>query len=361
MDSKKSIIYVSPTLIKDDNKRGQTIGFINILNGSKVTEGKPEEISYENETINNVVLLNYTGDELDRKFGKAYMTGSETSPVDVFKQEISIDSNGKVIPITSLSLVGKNVSNYHFSDYNISNGRHYRYKIYLSQNSSSAENKKQKIPYIAADLKTCWQMWSITELHPTDNTGTSFTASKDDVWLFNLNLSSGEQQQNISRNEQQTLGTFPKYSQGMSNYVSGSLSCLLGVDVFPARGYVEERRYSSNITSNQRVDMLNQWRKIVYSKNPKLLKDREGQKFLITITSATNSLMDAVRNQPNTINFSWTQLGSADDVTIIGTFDKKFADKDKCAAEKKCGCNTSCGICNDTVQSDIEGILNIGT
>lgn len=360
MDSKKSIIYLSPTLVENDNKRGQTVGFINILNGSKISAAKPIRIPYDEKAADDIVLLNYTGKEIDKPFGEAYMTGSETSPVDVFKQEIDIDSKGNITPITSLSLVGKNVSSYHFSDYNISNGRHYRYKIYLSQDHNLVQSEKPRIPYIAATLKTCWQMWSITELHPTDNTGTNFTASKDDVWLFNLNLSSGEQQQNISRNEQQTLGEFPKYSQGMSNYVSGSLSCLLGVDVFPARGYVEERRYSSNITSNQRVDMLNQWRRMVYSKNPKLLKDREGQKFLITITNATNSPMDAVKNQPNTINFSWTQLGSADDITVVGTFDKKFIDKDECRAEKKCGCDT-CGICDSTVQSDIEGILNTST
>ena len=53
------------------------------------------------------------------------------------------------------------------------------------------------------------------------------------------------------------------------------------------------------------------------SSNPKLLKDRAGQSFIVTLNSATNKPINAVGMQPNTISFTWTQIGSTEDVQII--------------------------------------------
>ena len=55
------------------------------------------------------------------------------------------------------------------------------------------------------------------------------------------------------------------------------------------------------------------------SSNPKLLKDRAGQSFLVTISNSTNKPMDAVYRQPNTISFTWTQIGTTEDVEIVGS------------------------------------------
>ena len=211
----------------------------------------------------------------------------------------------------------------------MSNHRNYRYFIYLSPTEQKDKNIIYKTSF---DIYTDWQQWSITELHPTDESMKTFTANPEDVWLFNLNIDSGAQAQNVSFNEVQTLGVYPRISQGKGNYVSGSVSCLLGSDVISVgealkrglslsdAGYLEMRKYSSSITSNQRVDMLKAWRKLVASKNPKLLKDREGQSFLVSLSNSTNKPMDAARLQPNTINFNWTQIGTLDGVTIVGTF-----------------------------------------
>ena len=225
-------------------------------------------------------------------------------------------------PLTTLELVGEGINTFTFRDFNISNGRTYQYILY---------------PVIGGDrlvreeviVHTGWQAWSITELHPVDNSGKKFYAGSDDVWLFNLNLESGAQAQNLSRNEQQTLGTFPRYSQGRKNYVSGDISCLLGSEVIPASyakkkmsesgqtGYVERLLFNLNPTSNEKVDMLKAWRKVVYSNNPKLLKDRAGQSFLITITQSSNKPYDNIVRQPNTLNFSWTQIGDSSKISVL--------------------------------------------
>ena len=316
----------------------QNVGFINILGVFAKNAGRATLIEYDadgDQRQNIIALLNYV--EANKPFvihdkqGLGFLNISTTEQgIDVFKQEIDKDGNA----LTSLELVAKNLRSYKFRDYNVSNHRHYRYFIYLSPTEQPpTEQKDKKIIYKTSfDIYTDWQQWSITELHPTDESMKTFTANPEDVWLFNLNIDSGAQAQNVSFNEVQTLGVYPRISQGKGNYVSGSVSCLLGSDVISVgealkrglslsdAGYLEMRKYSSSITSNQRVDMLKAWRKLVASKNPKLLKDREGQSFLVSLSNSTNKPMDAARLQPNTINFNWTQIGTLDGVTIVGAF-----------------------------------------
>ena len=64
--------------------------------------------------------------------------------------------------------------------------------------------------------------------------------------------------------------------------------------------------------------MLQEWRKIVASKNPKLIKDRKGQAFIAQVTSGSNKPTDHIGYQPDKINFSWTQIASLDDTIITG-------------------------------------------
>ena len=63
--------------------------------------------------------------------------------------------------------------------------------------------------------------------------------------------------------------------------------------------------------------MLLAWRRLVRSNNPKLLKDREGQSFLVTITNSGNTPMDNIKRQPNTLSFSWVQIGTTDGLQIV--------------------------------------------
>ena len=321
----------------------QEVGFINILGVFAKNAGRATPIAYNTDgdkRQNIIALLNYVEATdpfvIHDKQGLGFLNISTTEQgIDVFKQEIDKDGNA----LTSLELVAKNLRSYKFRDYNVSNHRNYRYFIYLSSTEQPpTEQKDKKIIYKTSfDIYTDWQQWSITELHPTDESMKTFTANPEDVWLFNLNIDSGAQAQNVSFNEVQTLGVYPRISQGKGNYVSGSVSCLLGSDVISVgealkrglslsdAGYLEMRKYSSSITSNQRVDMLKAWRKLVASKNPKLLKDREGQSFLVSLSNSTNKPMDAARLQPNTINFNWTQTGTLDGVTIVGTFDDNLS------------------------------------
>lgn len=362
-------ILVSPFVKKDkkvvNEKIGQIVEYINVFSDSRPLDPEHDKNDFyalmtnydTTENQNVIALLNHhSSSGIDRRYreweGYAPAKSSTQDTLAVFKQEITKDGT----ELTTLITVDNEIQNFKFRDFNVSNDRTYKYVLYpLDKKTASGAapvNYEKRVAYVqipccqngqfsidkvkedeAAYKPIHWDGWSITELHPVQGNSKKYTATADDVWLFNLNVQTGEQTQNINRTNQQTLGQFDKYSQGRQNFVSGSVSCLLGSQVVPANyvlktlsgeqkqyqtsGYQEVRIFNQDITSNERVDMLLAWRRLVRSNNPKLLKDREGQSFLVTITNSGNTPMDNVKRQPNTLSFSWVQIGTTDGLQIV--------------------------------------------
>ena len=309
---------------------GQQVNFINIINGGQLSSDTPTKIEYSDVSSDSIAILNYenvtiNGTVIEIKNGLQPIISSSAYGFDIYKQEVIYNAVGEIIPVTTLEPVIIDTNSFSLQDYNISNNRIYRYIIYptLSESTTILSAQDQII-------KTNWGNWSITELHPTDSINV-FSVSPSDVWLFKYNVETGDQTQNINRNQQQTLGQYARYTQGQQNYVSGSVSCLLGQEFTSMEylikngieivqgGYQEILPFTSPLSSNDKVSMLYQWRKIVASTNPKLLKDRKGQAFLVTLTDNKNKPMDDVAYQPDTISFSWHQIGTPDGIQIINT------------------------------------------
>lgn len=329
---------------------GQTVLFVNIIDTYSVTTNAPVELEYGNQDLSTVALLNYknwtssSGNLIvEESEGwapiKAAEASAESLACSIYKQEITFNELGEEIPLTIYSPVQTRATRFHIRDYNISNNRLYRYIVY----PASADKPLMSVSDIGYAK---WQNWSITELHPVEGNSKQFTVTADDVWLFSGNIEPAAQTQNIVMNEQQTLGIFPRYSQGRQNYISSSITCLLG-EMLPAN-YVKKKmshniksektglgeviftwedvnignyqeKLSKQITSNEKVDMLLAWRRIVHSGNPKLLKDRKGQSFLVAITENSNTTNEMVGKLPETISFSWSQIGSLENIEIIDT------------------------------------------
>lgn len=209
-------------------------------------------------------------------------------------------------------------------DYNITNNRKYQYII---QNINSI-----KISPVVTSSGRCW---SIVELLPTDLPGAllnssavkkKYTVDENNIWLFKYNGDFGSQTQNISKSEQQTLGRHSRIGHGLKNNITGSITALLGQDIIPgtkiidqngtaSHGYQEQLR-NNIISSNNAIDLLKLWRSFVYSKNPKLLKDAKGQKWIVQVMSGQNTPMHHVEGQPDTISFSWTEIENTDNIII---------------------------------------------
>lgn len=332
---------------KNENKQGQRVHFINIVEGQNVATTTPKQLLYKEAAAEEAIALfdyvSYPFFEKDpnvvdswggtptishgdvKQYGYAAIRQSNDMIVSIYRQEIGIDAYGKEVELSNPVPVTTGLTQFHVKDYNVTNNRWYKYMIYPYSKDAVLYSRE-------ATVKTKWWGWSITELHPVDGEMKRFTCTSSDVWVFDLNVETGDQTQNIVVSEQQTLGTYPRFAIARQNYISGNVSCLLG-QMLPANyvinkqterlenegGYREQLPFSASISSNDRVDMLKAWRKVVHSGNPKLLKDRKGQSFLIVINESSNKPQDSIQNQPDVISFTWTEIGSADGIRVIDT------------------------------------------
>lgn len=353
-DNRLMEIYLS-SLVDGRNRKdlSMKVGGINIFEGAQELDFSSSEIcttwrreyAEAGRALDFLGLINYQtsytpegaaeGTEpstlsVQKGIAPVRSTGNEYN-ISIFKTEVQ-NKDGVLGDVTAQSPVAIDTNKFHVRDYNVANDRFYKYYIYPVLNGKEGQQRVVRVS--SGTIQTSWTCWSITELHPVAGETQSYTVSPSDVWLFKYNVTTGEQTQNISRSEQKTLGRFPRYAQTRQNYITGTVTCLLGSEMLPMSwvdkqnykgdvilmregGYQEVLPFTSKLSSNDKVDMLNAWRDIVYSPNPKLLKDRKGQSFIVTLTSSTNQPQDNVRYQPDTINFGWTQIGTLDNVQIL--------------------------------------------
>ena len=310
--------------------------------------------------------LNYTNEEVDNlKMPLPDGIVSEklkmTPQRSIYKREVWRDNNNQVYyeKILHPVVLQNNVSR--VIDYNVTTNRNYEYIIYLTDQNDKNQTIQREIHF---PITTKWDYWSISELHKT-NEQNVYTTSENETWLFKFNVEPGEQQQNVAKSQQDTLGKYPAFSYGKKNYTTSSVSCLLGSEMLPFDflttnyvlvrdeedgsvswgsaqyasevygGYTESRWkklldkcgmdqkvvnvFDTKITSNDSVDMLNEWKKLCNSGNPKLYKNSKGQSFIIQITEFSNSINESWDKQPITINFSWTEIADASNARIIQT------------------------------------------
>lgn len=223
-------------------------------------------------------------------------------------------------------------------DFNITNGRSYQYIMYPNEGAqmqqyANANMEDGTAGKTGSPVKVRWQDWSICELEPiTVNANApilkkSYKVDLDNIWLFKYSLETGSQTQNISKNEYKTLGQYSRFGYGKANSLSGEVSCYLGSEIVP---YTKDRYLErlwkgidnpGLLSTNQKVDMLNKWRKLVFSKNPKLLRDMKGQGWIVQVISGSNTPKNFYKNQPDTISFSWKQIGDLDGCIIYGDGD----------------------------------------
>lgn len=341
---------------------------------SKTQTGAPKKISNAeiqkvlDENLRSVIgLFNFedvkNGEEIIATAAAEGISNADQSlyAVSVYKKEIWYDREaGKSMEEPVWTPVALNESSNIIRDFNIGNNRYYKYVFRLVENKAGGGVEYQS--GIIVPIKTSWQGWSITELHETDDPKV-FTAAPKDVWKFKYNISNGAQTQNVAKTQQDTLSRYPIFSHGVKNAVSGSVTCLLGREMINAdytnKEWVYEQDTSTsiwteingpfknlggyrerlgrvqnfcganpdylsasvlgfrNLTSNEAVDMLDKWRDVCYSGNPKLLKDQKGQTFIIQITDPSNTTNESWEKMPEEISFSWIEIADAKDCRII--------------------------------------------
>ena len=179
-------------------------------------------------------------------------------------------------------------------DYLIRNGVEYQWIIYpitTEEIGVSLESLAQK-----AEFET-WTVTFINEI--SDN-----VYAPEQVWKFKCNLTSGAFEQNIDKTQFNNYTQYPKFSVGATNYVTGSLTCLLG-DV------------DTNGEYNEPIDMWLQWNELIASGRDCIIADTKGNLIKGQIISNQGTQMQNIVDAPPTsISFSFVETGDLKDAKI---------------------------------------------
>lgn len=189
------------------------------------------------------------------------------------------------------------------TDYNVVNNTTYSYYIFKEDVDIISE------AVISNDETTCWWDWSLIDVIPSDNKEKLYYADANNIWKFNLNVSSATTNQVLNNTTYNNFTKFPKISYGDVNYKAGSLTCILGDIQKTSNG--KEQYYEP-------APLLDSWNEFCANGNMKLLKDRKGNAILVMITETSSQLDDVTVEQVNSITFNWVQVEDIEGITIIG-------------------------------------------
>ena len=190
-------------------------------------------------------------------------------------------------------------SQYALYDFNAVNNAEYQYILF----AETAE-------YISAPLQqdeytvTSWWNWSLTKLTKSETNDKIYYADSKNVWLFDTEVQSSALQQNLEKATIENFTQFPKISTGKKNYLTGSMSAFLSNP--------HNTRYEDTI------EQYNAFIDFIADENPKLLKDRKGNGWIVDTTSNQMQYNDVTAEQITTVNFDFVQLDDLDNLNIIG-------------------------------------------
>lgn len=191
--------------------------------------------------------------------------------------------------------VGKDVNS--MIDYMVANQTEYTYYVIPITETQLGINLK------SSPITTKWWNWSVMSI----NNVSGNIYAPDEIWTFRNNLASGQIQQNIDKTTYQNFTRYPKVSSGESNYVTGSVSCLLGEIDCKSNKYIEP------------AEKFDAWRNFCVNGKNVILKDAKGHIYRVEIISNSSQYMDEAYELPSMISFSFVECDSTDDITVYET------------------------------------------
>lgn len=198
-------------------------------------------------------------------------------------------------------------------DYNINNNTTYKYYVFKEGSTGISE------VVTTNDVTTCWNDWSIVDVVSSQYEDNLYFVDTNNIWKFNLNLTSSDITQNVNNTIYNNLTHFPKISMGNLNYSSGSITCLLG----------DMRNDESNkYIYYEPIELSKKWNAFCTNGNLKLLKDRKGNTMLVAITGTSSKIDDLTSDQIRTVTFNWTQVDDSSNIRVIRGTDSYIYEDD---------------------------------
>ena len=191
-------------------------------------------------------------------------------------------------------------------DFNIGNKASYQYfitPIYINNGQKSLGD-----PILTDSIQTDFNSWSVISLSPTSDENI-YTVDVNDIWNFYIDTKSGSFANKDDKIITKGLGQFPKMYIGKTNYLTGSLSCLIGNVNCEAKYYDDD------------IEKLESWRDFCNNGKLKLLRDPKGHIIPCEITDISYENDDKYEELPTTISFNFTQLADNKNISAYSTED----------------------------------------
>ena len=187
-------------------------------------------------------------------------------------------------------------------DYLAANNTDYTYFLYPSSTAYSSSGAVLS-PSISDGVKTNWGYWSLLIVDESEEENV-FYLSK--MFKFELNLETGDMNNNAVVSVTQNFTKYPTIQYGMSNYWSGDLTSLCGFIACNDCDYV------------QTPNMIEELKSLTSDTRRKFLKDMDGNVWEIKITAPINiSTEDQTLQRIKTAKISWAEVGSVSGISVI--------------------------------------------
>lgn len=184
-------------------------------------------------------------------------------------------------------------------DWSCQSNKIYEYLItpvYL--NDEDKEIFGQRI--VTSPISTDWKGVSIIDLIPTDQKG-CYKADHDSLWIFGGNIEAITLTTNNDVNFINTYNKFPREHRGKINYLTASISCLIG-DIFSC-DYTEDN-----------IAKIEAFREFCNNGKLKLFKDYKGNVIPCSIRSNSDTSDGSTIEHQTTVTFEIIQLAAREDV-----------------------------------------------
>ena len=201
-------------------------------------------------------------------------------------------------------------------DYTISSHGKYRYILVPYSTNSSTQ-----------DEGLVYESWT-SDVIETDFIGYTITALYDsgkdlcnrpfyfygDTWYFEAEIEDTTMTQNINSVLHYGYGQYSSVSNADTNYLSGSVSGMLGHLNCTTKEYIDD------------IQTVTEWRKFISQKCLYILRSQKGDVWLVNIVdNPTTEYQENYNKFPTRFNFSWAECGNINDILIGRTlpFDAK--------------------------------------
>lgn len=180
-------------------------------------------------------------------------------------------------------------------DYNVGNNTTYSYVVFPKVDGLIGD------PLTSDEIKTCWWNWALLGVLKVED----FVCYIDveNIWLFDLNLTSETLTQNIQKQVINNLTRFEKISVGEQDYLSGGIKALLG--------------QFKNEEFNDTSELEEKLKDFVSSDCVKILKDRKGNIFLVEIVSSSIEIDDKLIEQIASVSLQFVEVGDISCFSVI--------------------------------------------